>query len=318
VNVQLSDAATGGSIWSGRFETTRGDLFEVQDQIVGQIAQALDLQLIEAETRRTFRERPDNPDARDLAVRGWSIMNNGGFLPQTCLQCADLFERALAIEHQNVRAMIGLSLAEARLRWGGWSEEDGTTHAEELVEAALRLEPQNTHAHFVKAMINARLKQQFELGLYHFHKAIALNRNYANALVNVGFTKRFMGMPAECLPDLEKAFRLSPRDPQLGQWYRYYGSCLLDLHRYEQAIEWLYVALRADPSVEFVYRYLISALAHVGRMTDAHEHLAAYLKVRPVASIRADRQIFDRMFHPSAAHAVDHLFDGLRKAGLPE
>ena len=77
-------------------------------------------------------------------------------------------------------------------------------------------------------------------------------------------------------------------------------------------------ALAADPSVEFVYRSLISALAHVGRMAEAHEHLAAYLKVRPVASIRADRPIGERMFHPSAADAIDHMFDGLRKAGLPE
>ena len=170
VNVQLSDAATAGVIWSSRFETTRGDLFDVQDQIVGQIVQALDLQLIEAEASRTFRERPDNPDARDLAIRGWSIMNKEGFLPQTCLQCADLFKSALAIERQNVRAMIGLSLAETRLRWGGWSEADTTAHAEALVDAALRLEPQNAHSHFVKAMINTRLKQQFELGFFTSRK----------------------------------------------------------------------------------------------------------------------------------------------------
>jgi adenylate cyclase len=293
-------------------------LFDAQDEIVGQIVHALDLQLIDAEARRTFRERPDNPDARDLAVRGWSIMNNEGFLPQTCLQCADLFKSALAIERQNVRAMIGLSLAKARLQLGGWSDEDTSAQVNALVDAALRLEPQNTHAHFVKAFLDTRMNQQFEKGLLHFQKAIALNRSYANALVNIGFTKRFMGRPAECLPDLEKAFRLSPKDPQLGQWYRYYGSCLLDLRRYEQSIEWLYAALAADPSVEFVYRSLISALAHMGRMAEAHEHLAAYLKVRPVASIGADRPIAERMFHPSAADAIDHMFDGLRKAGLPD
>ena len=70
-------------------------------------------------------------------------MNKEGFLPQTCLQCADLFKSALAIERQNVRAMIGLSLTEIRLRLGGWSEADTTAHAEALVDAALRLEPQN-------------------------------------------------------------------------------------------------------------------------------------------------------------------------------
>ena len=255
VNVQLCEAATGGSIWSSRFETTRTDLFEIQDEIVGQIAQALDLQLIEAEARRTFRERPDHPDARDMAMRGWSIMNNEGFLPQTCQSCAQLFKSALAVERENVRAMIGLALTKARLQYGGWSERAAPRQAEELIDQALSLAPQNTHAHFVKAMINARVKQQFELGLFHFEKALALNRNYANVLVNIGFTKRFMGRAAEGLRHFERALRLSPRDPQLGQWYRYYGASLLDLRRYDEAIEWLNRALVADPSVEFVYAH---------------------------------------------------------------
>jgi adenylate cyclase len=127
-----------------------------------------------------------------------------------------------------------------------------------------------------------------------------------------------MGRPAESLPNLEKAFRLSPRDPQLGQWYRTYGSCLLDLHRYEESVEWLKRALISDPAREIVYRNLISALAHMGRMTEAHEHLAAYLQLRPQGSVRTVRPIVERMFHPSAFDTVDHMFDGLRKAGLPE
>ena len=136
-------------------------------------------------------------------------------------------------------------------------------------------------------MINARVKQQFELGLFHFEKALALNRNYANVLVNIGFTKRFMGRAAEGLRHFERALRLSPRDPQLGQWYRYYGASLLDLRRYDEAIEWLNRALVADPSVEFVYRSLISALAHSGRMAEARQHLTAFIAIRPGASLRA-------------------------------
>jgi adenylate cyclase len=318
VNVQLSDAATGASIWSSRCETTRADLFEVQDEIVGQIAQALDLQLIEAETRRAFRERPDHPDARDMAFRGWSIINNEGFAHQTCLRAADLFRRALAIERQNVRAMIGLSKVEAALRWGGWSETVDVAGAEQRVDEALRLEPQNPDGHFVKGVIAARVNRQLELGMLHFERAVALNRNFANAWANIGSTRRFMGQPAECLPILEKAFRLSPRDPQLGQWQRTYGGCLLAMHRYEESVEWLKRALASSSALEAVYRVLVSALAHAGRMEEAHEHLATYLRLCLGASISADRVIMERVFHPRALDAVDYLLDGLRKAGLRE
>jgi hypothetical protein len=103
------------------------------------------------------------------------------------------------------------------------------------------------------------------------------------------------------LPSLEKAFRLSPRDPQLGQWYRNYGTCLLDLHQYKESVEWLQRALLSDPARQVVYR-----------------NLAAYLQLRPQASLTADRVILEGMFHPSARSAVDHVLDGLSKAGLPE
>lgn len=82
---------------------------------------------------------------------------------------------------------------------------------------------------------------------------------------------------------------------------------MLDLHRYEESVEWLKRALISDPAREIVYRNLISALAQTGRMTEAHEHLAAYLQLRPQASIRTVRPIVERMFHPSALGAVDHF-----------
>jgi hypothetical protein len=43
--------------------------------------------------------------------------------------------------------------------------------------------------HFAKAMIAARVNQEFEVGLFHFERAIALNRNYAKALLSSDLPK---------------------------------------------------------------------------------------------------------------------------------
>jgi TolB-like protein len=55
VNVQLVDAETGAHLWADRFDKPIADLFEMQDEIVSRLANALNTQLIEAEARRAER-----------------------------------------------------------------------------------------------------------------------------------------------------------------------------------------------------------------------------------------------------------------------
>jgi hypothetical protein len=70
---------------------------QLQDEITGRLARRLDLELTEAESRRAQSERPNNPNAVDLAMRGWSLLNQ----PQSrelLSQSRDVFEQALRIE----------------------------------------------------------------------------------------------------------------------------------------------------------------------------------------------------------------------------
>jgi len=62
VNVQLIDTDSGKHLWAERFEKPIVDLFDMQDEIVSRLAQALDAQLVVAEARRAERSR--DPSAR--------------------------------------------------------------------------------------------------------------------------------------------------------------------------------------------------------------------------------------------------------------
>ena len=52
INVQLIDADTGNHLWAERFDKPLADLFDMQDEIVRRLANALDAQLTAAEARR--------------------------------------------------------------------------------------------------------------------------------------------------------------------------------------------------------------------------------------------------------------------------
>src|SRR5215813_1582629 len=75
VNVQLIDAETGNHLWAERFDKPVTDLFDMQDEIVSRLANALNSQLIDVEARRA--ERSPHPDATDMCFQGAAWFNMG-------------------------------------------------------------------------------------------------------------------------------------------------------------------------------------------------------------------------------------------------
>jgi adenylate cyclase len=75
VNVQLIDAETGNPLWAERFDKPLADFFDMQDEIVARLANALNAQLEAAEARRA--ERAPNPDSMDLYFQGSGLVQQG-------------------------------------------------------------------------------------------------------------------------------------------------------------------------------------------------------------------------------------------------
>ncbi len=70
VNVQLIDAETGSHLWAERFDKPLADLFDMQDEIVARLANALNAQLAAAEARRA--EQAPNSRTRWTSIfRVW-------------------------------------------------------------------------------------------------------------------------------------------------------------------------------------------------------------------------------------------------------
>ena len=76
VNVQLIDAITGNHLWADRFDKTMADPFDMQDEIVSQLANQLRPELLAAEARRA--ETMADPDSVDLYFQGVQWFNKGG------------------------------------------------------------------------------------------------------------------------------------------------------------------------------------------------------------------------------------------------
>jgi adenylate cyclase len=75
VNALLIDAATGATVWSDRFDGDWTSSAKLEDEITGRLARRMDLELTNEKSRRAQAERPNNPDAIDLTMRGCSVLN---------------------------------------------------------------------------------------------------------------------------------------------------------------------------------------------------------------------------------------------------
>jgi adenylate cyclase len=219
VNAQLISTETGAHVWADRFEDERNNLGKLQFDVVARLARSLDVELIRAESLRATRERTDNPDAVDLTMRGWAILYSSP--TGTNLNEAEaLFERARALDTNNVPAMIGLTRALNALnllQFMSWNVDprNVVARAEESIDAALTLEPDSSPAHGQKGWVFF-LKGYWERAVAEGEAAIADDPNNAEAHADAGLWKMYIGRSADGVADLETALRLSPRDPGAG------------------------------------------------------------------------------------------------------
>ena len=109
VNVQLVDAETGSHLWAERFDKPLADLFDMQDEIVGRLANALSDQLAAVEARHA--EQAPNPNSMDLFFQGLSWVHRGR-TPNHIAQARSFFDRALAADPDNVDALVGSAAAD--------------------------------------------------------------------------------------------------------------------------------------------------------------------------------------------------------------
>jgi adenylate cyclase len=312
----LIDAETDAHLWAERFDHDMGDLFVLQNEITGRIANALNLRLIGAEAARPT----DNPSALDYILQGRAAGANPPS-PEKYEKAISLFERALLLDPRSVEAQSLLAGNLTGRILDGMTNSPGADmkRAEALVEQVSAAAPPSSIAHWANAQV-LRAQSRYDEAIPEYEALLAINRNSPNNLHALGQCKFFAGSIDEIIPLEEEAIRLSPRDPQIGNWYEWIGRVHLLRSRVDEAIVWLEKARSANPRHSNPHIYLASAYALKGEAERAAAELTEARRLRgdakfsSIARLRRGywgvpkvREMFEATF-----------FAGLRKAGLPE
>jgi TolB-like protein/Tfp pilus assembly protein PilF len=316
VNVQLIDAETGNHLWAERFDKLVADLFDMQDEIVSRLANALNAELIAAEARRA--ELSANPDATDLVFQGWAQFNRG-WTPEYLARARGFFERALALDPQEVDAMVGLALVNDT-EGAALLTDDPLARfaaAEAISTKALSLAPNHAAAHMALGTALMCTKRAAQ-AIAEFEHALALDRNSASAHSLIGFAKWVLGRPAETEGYINEALRLSPRDPYAHTWIAWVGLAKVALNADTEAVAWLRRSIEGNRNYPIAHFHLAAVLARRGELDEARAAVQTGLAFDPNFTLRRLRASNALSDDPACLAGRDRQIDGMRLAGVPE
>jgi TolB-like protein/DNA-binding winged helix-turn-helix (wHTH) protein len=319
IDVGLIEAGSGRHLWTERFTLERNEIAAWQDEIVGRIASALNFRLARVETERTLRERRDYPDAYDLTTQGWALIYTAKS-PENYDAARKLFRQALGRNPESANALAGLGWSSAISVLNGWSASPAAdvAVAEGAVAQLLVIEPNHVVGNHVRGFL-LRLQRRTGAAREAFRTVAALNPNFAPAHAQLGVTAIESGRPEEAVEAIERAIRISPRDPDHSLWLSFIGIAELHRGRLQEAVFFLGRALEVDTSTATGIQraYLASALMLVGRTTEGRAALAEFRKAKPSATI-ASLRAAARSTNAAFMAQQERFFEGLRMAGLPE
>jgi TolB-like protein/class 3 adenylate cyclase len=315
VNVQLIDAESGHHLWAERFDKPVADLFDMQDEIVARLANALNWQLIAAEARRA--DRKPTPDSMDLCFQGFAWRNKG-VTAGNLAEARRLFERAAALDSANVYAPIGLASVEIQVALSFLTDDRSArlAAAEDALTTALSIAPENAFAHLLLGVVQMHTNRASQ-GVGSCERALDLDRNLAGAHAQIGDGKLLLGQPQETEGHIQEALRLSPRDPHAYLWCMFGGLAKLQLGREEEAVVWLRRSVDANRTYPSSHFLLAVALARIGRLPEARAEVRAGLAINPAFTIARFRTSVSSD-DPALVTDWERYVDDLRKAGAPE
>ena len=173
-------------------------------------------------------------------------------------------------------------------------------------------------AHLVLGAVDIQTKRAMQ-GIAECEHALALDRNLAGAHHFIGLGKIFIGYAEETEAHILEALRLSPRDTTAFSWMSNAGLAKLHLGSYEQAVAWCRRAIEANRNYPPAYFNLAAALAQLGRLDEARSAVKGGLALNPTFTISRARAAWtERSDDPMYLAQLEPIFEGLRKAGVPE
>lgn len=246
VTAQLIDTQRGTHLWSNTYDRDFGDVLNLEEQIAGGIARALQVTIDSYAARPARRLR--NVEAYNLLLRGRLAIDRGD--ADALRESEEDFKQAVALDPELVEAEEGLADAlVAQVANGYLPVHIGWENARVAAERTLRLDPNSAPAHALLGARFAFYAFDFPAADAELAKALALSPRNSSALAARARVALMRGRFDEARRLLNAAIAVDPLSP-------YYLQLLGVIHYLDGQLPEAEAALRK--SIEVSPKYAAS------------------------------------------------------------
>ena len=268
ITAQLIKAADGFHVWSDTFTRDLKDIFAVQDEIAGLIAQNLSLKL---GTAFAAPKGEINPEAYLALLAGRENFAKAS-ISSLKASLAD-FQRATALEPTYAVAWAQLARSYVQLaRWGGVPAGVGFDAADEAVKKAVALEPDAPEVLVALGWVQRTGRWDFRGAEQSFRRALQLRPDQADVVSSAAVLLFNVGKITEGIALAERALQL---DPLNAVAYVNLGSMLQASKDNERALRAFRSALQLAPTGQRYHALVAEMLADLGRFDEAEKEARA-------------------------------------------
>jgi serine/threonine protein kinase/tetratricopeptide (TPR) repeat protein len=196
VNTQLMHAPDGALIWSNTARAPLGDVFKLEDELVGKVAQSLTQPLNSGERRALKRDVPASALAYELYLRANQLTATGaiGQNPQAASMARDLYARATEEDPDFAPAWAGLGrMYRIAGKYAMGDLDENFRLADQAFRRAFELNPESAMAHNFYTYLQTDLGRS-KNALERLLKRAQNHRNDVNLFVGLVHACRYCGL----------------------------------------------------------------------------------------------------------------------------
>ncbi len=281
---QLIKASDDTHVWAETYDNDMSEVFRVQSDLAEQVAQALDITLLEPQRQALRSEPTKNMEAYDYYLRGNEYLYRSYF--ENDFEIAiGMYEKSVELDTKFALAYARLSEAHDQMYWFLYDySEERLAMAKQAVDKALELNPDLPEAHMALGNYYYYGHLDYDRALEQFAIARKSQPNNSLLFAAIGYVRRRQGKFEQALANLKKASELDPLDKLL----------VLEVAR-------TFIFLRKYPEAE---RYFNRAISLAPDQTEPY-HRKASLYLRPQGNTENARAVLEEALQNTKSAAED-------------
>jgi TolB-like protein/DNA-binding winged helix-turn-helix (wHTH) protein/Tfp pilus assembly protein PilF len=302
IQVQLLDTRSGFNLWAETYDRQMDDVFSVQTEIAGAIAERLSIRLLDPGTLAARGHSADGV-AYDLYLQATHQFEQAR--AETDLRAArSLFETAVGRDPTFALARIGIAETTTRLADLTFEPvEPAYARARQEVRAALEISPDLADGYWLLGWIALYHDWDWETALSMLQQALALQPGNSRILMANAAAHYHLNQLDRSISLAERACRFDPLRPGCHQNLAYFSFAHGDL---DTAVAALARALDLAPDLPGAH--LLRAQIELARGDLARARTAAELETHPVLSAMGRAMVAHAEGNTDAAdRALDEL-----------